>query len=215
MSCCWNDKGEKLDLELDPLVLRGDAGDPVDVRLQQAHRALEKGGQDEPQRVKTSVMKKLDQIWMNIMARQDRWSNHLRRQEGRLWSQGRHGEWQLLSSSSSLFASSHFAGFFATESLGFQLKVFVLFVCTVFVIDFLIFLQQTNKIYFSEVLPTIGNLTRQWLWWTMVRNDDDLVWVWINVWFVVSPDSNFISTIVPHFCWLLPGSQWIYSNCAN
>ena len=47
MSCCLNDKGEKLDLELDPLVLRGDAGDPVDVRLQQAHRAL-KGGQDDP-----------------------------------------------------------------------------------------------------------------------------------------------------------------------
>ena len=53
-------------------MLRGDAGDPVDVRLQQAHRAL-KGGQDEPKHVcKNSAMKKLDQIWMNIMARQDR-----------------------------------------------------------------------------------------------------------------------------------------------
>ena len=75
MSCCLNDNGdngERLDLELDPLVLRGDAGDPVDVRLQQAHCAL-KGGQDEPKQVcKNSAMKKLDQIWMNIMARQDR-----------------------------------------------------------------------------------------------------------------------------------------------
>ena len=57
MSCCLNDNGERVYLELNPLVLRGDAGDPVDVRLQQAHRAL-KEILGEPQDVKNSVMKK-------------------------------------------------------------------------------------------------------------------------------------------------------------
>ena len=37
--------GERLYPVLDTLVLRGDAGDPVDVRLKQAHSARKRGGQ--------------------------------------------------------------------------------------------------------------------------------------------------------------------------
>ena len=40
--------GERLDLKLDPLVLWGDVGVPVDLRLQQAHGTL-KGSHDDPQ----------------------------------------------------------------------------------------------------------------------------------------------------------------------
>ena len=41
-----DDSGERSDLESDPLLPRGDAAEPVDLRLQQAHIALQ-GGQDD------------------------------------------------------------------------------------------------------------------------------------------------------------------------
>ena len=51
---------EILDLKLDPLMLGRDAGDPVDVSLQQAHSAL---------KVQYFVIKKLQQILMKIIAK--------------------------------------------------------------------------------------------------------------------------------------------------
>ena len=42
----YDDSGEGPDLESDPLLPGGDATDPVDLRLQQAHIALERGQDD-------------------------------------------------------------------------------------------------------------------------------------------------------------------------
>ena len=42
----YDDSGERSDLESDPLLPRGDAAEPVDLRLQQAHLALQ-GGRDD------------------------------------------------------------------------------------------------------------------------------------------------------------------------
>ena len=89
----------------------------------------------------------------------------LRRLAGRLWNQGRHGEWQWLSSSWSS-ASSLFAGFLANGSLRFQLEVFVLFVCTGFVINSVIFLQLSLLLFqLSSSLIKRNHQDRLWSVW--------------------------------------------------